>query len=294
MEGDQIEVVIQKQTGIALSKLNEFKTKQIHLKRPVIFVPGWCDEPCGWWIGPYQGIQGIFQWISQIADNPKEAIYVEFNNESPQCNSFLDFGQVLKNKIWAAIGKDQPFDLVGHSMGGLNIRAALTQGDPLLNCQNCITADTPHQGDSDGNFLELAKEFNPSSVASITPYQLEQAQNMCPTNFPIQTINRIDSRQLFLNRVNKFYQFKGTRDWVVMDSCFMDMSEIGDSYSQKVSSISVEGCEHIWIKGITLDVRTILAIVYMIQGIEIPSANNHGILPDGDYTPPNENEIFIG
>jgi hypothetical protein len=72
------------------------------------------------------------------------------------------------------------------------------------------------------------------------------------------------------------------------------MSEISDSYSQKVGSISVEGCEHIWTKGITLDVRTILAIVYMIQGIEIPSANNHGILPDGNYTPPDENEIFIG
>ena len=227
---DPIEVTIDKQKTIALAKLNEYKVSKIHLKRPVFFVSGWGDESCTWWIGPKEGSQGISQWIDQIADNREQATFITFEKETASCKSFSDFGDYLKNQIPAVTGSGQQFDLVGYSMGGLDIRAALTQGNSLLNCQTCITADTPHQGNHFGGILETVETYAPdlmNQVDNIPLYQQKQAANMDPNSGPMKIINSLANRQLFLSRVNKFYQFKGTRDALVMGSCFMDLTGLG-------------------------------------------------------------------
>ena len=292
----EVNIMAPDQTSIALSKLSVLKEKKIHLKRPVFFVPGWCDESCTWWKGPYKNIQGISQWITQVADNPDEVTYIDFSNETAQCNSFLDFGEVLKKKIWSVIDKNTSFDLVGHSMGGLDIRAALTQGQPLLNCHVCVTADTPHQGDNFGGAANALAKYAPHLLAKIDPitsYQVKQVKNMDPNYPPIQLINQLDNRRLFLNCVDKFFQFSGTRDWIVMDSAFMDNTGIEDICKQKVVSIPVQGCEHVGIKGITLDPRTVLAIIDMLLDIKIELGLNHGDFPGGIEIFPDENNIFI-
>jgi len=290
---EPIEVKIKKQTDIALAKLNFHKLNNLHLARPVIFVPGWADESCGWWQNPFQGIQCVKQWIQQVVDNPDLVEFVNFGVESPQCESFLNFGKILKSRILALNLENQSFDLVGHSMGGLDIRAALIFDEPVLNCINCITADAPHQGDIGGKFLELAQERDPSKVANYyTPYQVVQAQNMYPSSGPMQLINSSENRQLFLNRVSKFTQLKGTRDWMVGDSCFMDPAGLKFP-KEKIQYFSAEGCEHVWTKGITLDIRVILTILYTLVDFDIPGMENQGNLPGGNDVPVDDRQIFI-
>ncbi len=285
------------QTAVALSKLNVLKQNKIHLERLVFFVPGWTDESCAWWQEPHDSNQSIKQWLSQVADNPELAQYVDFTQETKQCKSFLDFGEVLRNKVWAAIGKDQPFDLVGHSMGGLDIRAAITQGsDPLLKCNFCVTVATPNWGDNLGgveSFLMTHFSKEAEAIKPMEPYHLEQGKNLDPDYQPIKTVNSLDNRRLLLSRVNKFYELKGTQDLVVQGSAFMDMTGIKDLYKEKVVSYAVDGCEHTGIKGITLDPRTVLAVVNILCNIEIKLGFNYGDLSGGVYTPPDDKDVFI-
>ena len=248
-------------------------------------------------LAPRENISGISEWIDQIVDNPDQVIFINFQPVTASCQSFLDFGEILKNKIWAAIGKNQPFDLVGYSMGGLVVRAALTQLEPLLNCQNCISADVPHGGDDFGGIIKALEKFAPHlmfKMDNIPIYQQEQVENMDPSCRSMQKINSLENRKVFLQRVNKFYQFKGTRDYVVMDSCFLDSVGLGELYTQKVTSIPVQGCGHVGINGVTIDVRTILAVFHMLLDIDITLAMNKGNFPGGIDIPPDDNEIFIG
>ncbi len=295
---DPVEAIIQKQTSIASAILNGFMTKKIHLRRPVIFVSGYEDESGSWWIGPKEGKQGISQWIKQIADNQEEATFLTFEKESPSCNSFMDFGAFLRNQIPAVIGSEKQFDLVGYSMGGLDIRAALIQTDSLLGCQRCITADTPHQGDDLGGILEFLETYTPEIMKefdNMPLYLQNQAENMDPNSKPMQAINSLANRQLFLDRVDKFYEFMGTRDYVVKGSCFMDLNGLGAPYTQKVKGYPVLGCGHTGTNGVTIDVRTILAIIFMLLDMEIPiDSENHGYLPGGNDTPSNDSQVFIG
>ena len=67
--------------------------------------------------------------------------------KSRSCKSFFDFGDILKDKIHKRIGKRKHFDLVGHSMGGLDSVAAITDEEQTLKHVNkLITVATPHQG----------------------------------------------------------------------------------------------------------------------------------------------------
>jgi hypothetical protein len=296
---ESTEVIVEKQTNVATNILNSFKTNKKHLKRPVIFVTGFSDDSGSWWIGPKYGKPGISQWIDQIVDNPEEATFLTFEKESFLYKSFIDFGAYLRNQIPAVIGNEKQFDLVGYSMGGLDIRAALTQKDPLLGCQNCITADTPHQGDDLGGILKFVETYTPEIINffdNMPNYLQQQAENMDPGSKTMQFINSLVNRQLFLQRVAKFYQFMGTRDNVVEKSCFMDLIGLDATHTQKVMpGISVLGCGHTGATGVTLDVRTMLAIVYMLLDIEIPViSQNHGDPSNGNFAPPDDSQIFIG
>jgi len=291
MESDQI--------NIALSKLTEFKQNKIRLKYPVFFVPGWTDESCSWWQKPYGDKQSIKQWIDEIAVNPELAQYITFIEETKQCKNFLDFGEVLKNKIWKLIGKNQAFDLVGHSMGGLDIRAALTQeNEPLLNCRYCITVATPNCGDNFGGVESfLSRHFRKlmQSVKNMPSYQVDQGKYLDPDYPPIKQVNSLDNRRLFLNNVNKFYELKGTQDFLVQGSAFIDKTGIEGLFSEKVAAIPIDGCEHVGIKGITLDPRTIAVIIYVLCDIDLKLqlGMNYGILQGGYYKPDDEKDKFV-
>ena len=287
------------QINTALSKLNGFKENKMRLKYPVFFVPGWTDEICSVWKEPYGGKQCIKQWLSEVAINPDLAQYIPFIEETSRCKNFLDFGEVLKNKIWQSIGKNQMFDLVGHSMGGLDIRAAITQGvDPLLNCRYCITVATPNCGDNFGGIQNFfAKHFRRlmQAIKNMPSHQIEQGKYLDPDYPPIKQLNSLENRKLFLRNVSKLYELKGTEDFLVQGSAFIDKTGMESLFKEKVTAIPIDGCEHVGVKGITLDPRTIAVIIYVLCGIDLKLqlAMNYGTLKGGYYKPINEKDRFV-
>ena len=118
----------------AADRLEELAKNKLELKRPVFFIPGWTDESCVCWMSPYLS-RGMCmkEWVPRIIKNPDLVNYVSFSNkESESCKSFFDFGDILKEKIWGRIGKKTDFDSVGHSMGGLDAVAAITDEEDTL------------------------------------------------------------------------------------------------------------------------------------------------------------------
>ncbi len=217
--------------------------------------------------------------------------FVNFVLESIKCKSFLDFGEVLKLKIRKRIGTEQKFDAVGHSMGGLDIRASITQGnDPLLSCSKCITVATPHWGDNFGGIrYSASKSVIKDLINHINPLkgaQFEQGKNLDPDYPPIQLINTPENRKLFLERVEQLYQLKGTQDFVVKGSAILNRAGIEDLYMAKSKEYTVEGVNHTGDIGICQDIRTMMVIVHLLSDLPIPQdENNFGVLPGGNYKP---------
>lgn len=276
----------EKQKEEALGILKAYKEDKVTLRRPVFFVPGWTDESCGCWSAAYRKNTAMKEWIDAICINPYEARYVKFEEESPSCRSFLDFGEVLKKKIWSDIGKDREFDLVGHSMGGLDIRAALALGELLSQNHNCLTVATPHQGDNLGGInvwsrnTFLGRALIGWILHQDTPYHREQSKGLDPDYEPIKIINRTENKLLFLQRVSKLYEFKGTRDFTVKDSAYIDKSDIPLEYrSSKIEDIEIGGADHTGKLGITQDPRTVLSIISILLGRELEKPEyNKGFL----------------
>jgi len=281
----------------AVNELNKLKQNKFTLSRPIFFVPGWTDEGCGWWKNSATAKYTMEGVINDTATNPLNATFVTFEDVTSQCKSFMDFGEFLKKIIRDKIGKSQPFDIVGHSMGGLDIRAAMTQGDPLLNCRCCISVATPQQGDHFGGMMDFCVKYIPgvADLKKMPSYQVEQMKNL-DSDYPlINILNTLENRQLFFKNIAKFYEMKGTRDFVVKGSAFMDKTGIEALYQDKTEEIPVTGCEHTGTLGITQDPRTILAIIYIISGIELDlGVWNCGIFAGGIERPQNDNNRFIG
>ena len=272
----------------ALNKLEEFTKNKIALKRPVFFVPGWTDESCACWRESNKINIWIKDWFDKICSNSEEVRYVNFENESPGCKSFLDFGEVLKNKIWDDIGKEKEFDVVGHSMGGLDIRAALIGENPLSNVSNCLTVATPHQGDNFGGINVWFR--NMPIIRSVVnkimpekPYQIIQGRALDPDYDQIKFINTSENKTLFLQIVGKLYQFKGTMDFTVKGSAYINEAGVDSQLCKdKIIPVEINGADHVGKIGITQDLRTILTIMTILLGLELESPKqNHGIFIGG-------------
>ncbi|MCX5696000.1 MAG: hypothetical protein NTW18_05045 [Candidatus Omnitrophica bacterium] len=278
-----------KQKENALSKLSQFSLQKLTLKRPVFFVPGWTDEDNTWWTVSNKkfGIS-IKEWFSGIFKNCDLVEYVTFSDdESKRCKSFLDFGVILKNKILSKIEESQDFDLVGHSMGGLDaVAAVIDDVSPLLKVNSLITVATPHEGRELADLLPKLKKGE--------LHHMMQCVNLDPDQFPIKYINEIGTREKLLNRVKKLYCFAGTIDLAVMRSAKYNKEGLDpDFYKSKVEIIEVSGASHTEKNGITLDPRTTLAIAYVLLGIEIKFGLNYGNFTGGVYTPFDDKGVFI-
>ena len=92
----------------------------------MFFIPGWTSESCAAWQEPYtkeniamrNGLKGLFQ------TGRKKSIFVTFTEaESKVCKSFIDFSSVLAEKVSPYLVEGTQLDLIGHSMGGLDISA---------------------------------------------------------------------------------------------------------------------------------------------------------------------------
>ena len=249
----------------AAGKLEELAKNKLELKRPVFFIPGWTDEACVCWMTPYlKRGTCIKEWAPKILRNPELVNYISFSaKESEGCKSFFDFGDILKEKIWDKISRKTDFDLVGHSMGGLDAVAAITdEEETLLNVNKLITVATPHQGSELGEIGPVFRKY-PEHIAS-------QCVNLDPDQPAIKLINKPDVREKLLNRVKKLYCLMGTRDQAVMRSARFNKIGIDpERYQEKVEIVEIPGATHFEKLGITQDPRTILAVLKILCDIEL-------------------------
>jgi pimeloyl-ACP methyl ester carboxylesterase len=260
-----------KQKQNALNRLTQFTQEKLTLKRPVFFVPGWTDEDNTWWTTADKKL-GISakERFSEIFTNCDSAEYITFSEEESEgCKSFLDFGPVLRSKIFSKIGKSKEFDLIGHSMGGLDsVAAIIDDTPPLLKINSLITVATPHQGSELGEIGPIFKDYS--------PHHAMQCVNLDPDQMPIKYVNQPEIRKKLLDRVKELYCFMGTVDQAVMKSARLSKKDLdSDLYKSKVEILEIGGATHTGKDGITLDPRTILKIVSILMGfpLEKPKCN---------------------
>jgi pimeloyl-ACP methyl ester carboxylesterase len=241
------------------NKLRKFK---IRLERDVFFVPGWSDQGCICWTEPYMesGVDRRAGWEYTVKDweyiveNPEKMHYlrlvenedsitikrnkegkikkVEFqSDQSYNYTNFFQFAELVKRKI-RAIGAKQ-IDLVGHSMGGLDIISAVALDrklddykqvkdfittDPLNGVGLLITVATPYKGSIPADLVKNTKIdewFGPKWSEGIG----KQCENLAHTSEFISIINRKEIRErLFKKAKIGVYTFLAGNDRAVRPS----------------------------------------------------------------------------
>jgi hypothetical protein len=280
---DKLEGVIK-----CFSELEGYKQNKLNLQYPTFFVPGWTGENCAAWKEPYLDVpkqykdyyRPIMQWINEIIENNSQAFYITFTEEETESSSsFLELGKYLKNKILTIV-QDSPVNLVGHSMGGLDIRVAICDDEKtILNVKNVITVGTPNNGTPEAGLLgwrpiqKLVNHFK-----KMEPYHIKQGYNLYANSEPIKTINKVENRLKLLQRINKFYIFMGLLDSTVKGSPKLDKDGISEElYKEKVKTpLQTASAEHTGKAGITQDPRIVLPLIKILCGIELVDNFNYG------------------
>ena len=242
------------------------KMMPLKLEYDVFFIPGWTDQGCLAWIEPYtEGGTSrrlgweytIRDWAEKILDAPsqqkihfvkllknEEYFHIERFQSGPRegkvrfCNweqdetysyeNFFQFAELLKETIRAS--RCTRFDLVGHSMGGLDIAAALTldpnidsepevkhfiKTSPLSGARNIITFSTPFRG-SPGGWLVRNTKLDEIFMRSWSKGIRSQAEAMSPDSPFIKIItNPQRQKRLVKNISGVVYTFGSDNDKAV-------------------------------------------------------------------------------
>ncbi len=268
----------------ALRRLEKFKEEKISLQRDVFFVPGWSDEKARYWLELCpNGYTTMNNQIKMVTLNPEKVHFVTFSDEeSEKCESFLDFAKILKKRIDNEVGLKTPIDLVGHSMGGLDIVAAITQEpNPLLNVKRCITIVTPHRGSDLGQYQYIIRE-----IIDQKPHWAIQGKYLSPKYKPIRILQNLETRKTLLNRIEKLYTFTGTRDKVTFGVTRIQNDGLDSKfYREKVTDFpAIDGACHssecgLPVQAITQDCRTIVNILDILSGVNIDiKEGNYGYI----------------
>lgn len=274
---------IEEQKKQALEKLEDLKQKKITLSRDVFFVPGWSSESCAAWLEPYTPENiSMRQWIERIVTNWQEKVhFVTFaTEESQKCRSFIDFGNILRGKIVPCMKDDNSrFDLIGHSMGGLDVSAAVINDFiPVNRVVNIMTLGSPFHGAEWG---QIMKDFNKLSwlflggwmlvraglmANGYSYYHVLQLENMNPKGKVIQDFNTKENRLKLLTSVDKIYTFFGTDDSTVKESALFNGFGIDKNLlTTKLEPFCIEGATHSGPLGLPQDPRVVLNILNIIS-----------------------------
>ena len=269
------------------NELESYKIAKLKLQYTTFFIPGWTGENCAAWKDPYDKIPEKYKayykpakyWIGEIIENKDDAHFVNLQEESKKSNSFIELGKQLKNRLFDLV-KDSPINLVGHSMGGLDIRAAVIDTDsPKLNVKNVLTVGTPNNGTGEAGLFgigTLRKII--MQLKKFEPYHIAQGRSMFSKGKAIEFINSLDSRLRLLSNIDNFYVLMGLRDSVVKGSPKLDLSNVVRNMSEKVKVIQTSSAEHSRGHGITQDPRLFLPTVKILCGIELEDNFNYGYI----------------
>ncbi|MBI2173981.1 MAG: hypothetical protein HYU33_02150 [Candidatus Omnitrophica bacterium] len=280
----------QKQKAEALKELEAWTGQGLNLSRRVFFVPGWAGEEGKCWIAPYQpsrkGHRPIKEWLGAIVRNPGHVTYIHYlrftEKESQSCPTFLEFAELVKAKIGEQVAKDEPIDLIGHSMGGLDMTASLTVGQaPLANpVVNCVAVGSPLRGVAYGNLVDRIKMLIPN--LAWLPHHFTQLKNMDHGAGAIRLVNQLQMRRLLMERVRMFYGIFGTQDTVVGRNAQLRTEGLTEEQKRRVVNRFVEGATHTGVAGITQDPRTAVLLVHILAGLSIAAnKGNQGFLIGG-------------
>lgn len=281
------------------------KLAPLRLKRPVFFVPGWSDQGCLCWTEPYVEGGGdrrpgweytIQDWVEEIivptdqanvhfvtlVEDERNVIIKRFSrgmkqgkiqsvdwsrDPSAQYESFFQFAELLKRTI-RALGAEE-YDLVGHSMGGLDIIAATVldrsldqesevqrfiTSPPLDGVNTIITVATPFCGSPLASFVErnhLDAILQLNWSAGIR----KQAEAMFPGSPFIQIVTDPSRQQRLLKRVKgSVHTFGSNNDPATPNQARMIDGAINHP------AAGFEFARHSAIMGITQDPRLALAV----------------------------------
>jgi len=257
-------------TELSLKKTecrNKLRQLKIKLERDIFFVAGWTDQACLSWTEPYMesGVDRRTGWEYTIKDwehiveNPEKMHYiklvendsainivknkdgkvrkVEFTSDSSyRYTNFFQFAELVKSKIRETGAKE--FDLVGHSMGGLDIISAVTMDrklddypevkdfiktDPLEGLGLLVTVATPYKGSVPADLVkntkidEWFKKEWPDGIR-------EQCNNLAHSSEFIHIINQKQIRERLLKKAKiGVHTFSGGNDDAVSsDDAFIN------------------------------------------------------------------------
>jgi pimeloyl-ACP methyl ester carboxylesterase len=260
-----------KQKQQALADLNQLAQQGIRLKRHVFFIPGWAGDEGHSWTRPYDNLlknhHPMKEWARRIARTSgggKPAKFLSFTlAESKACPTFYEFAQLLKRKILKNIPEGQPMDLVGHSMGGLDIIAAITEGPrPLRNVVNAIAVGSPLQGVFYGHLVRRVDTLLP--FLRWDEHHHVQVRNLDKRAPAILKANSIAVRRRLLSRIHAFTDIRGTQDYVVMRSGRLRTKGLSESTRRRVRHLAVDGASHTGRSGLTQDPRTALFLFQIL------------------------------
>jgi len=283
----------------AREKLRKLK---INLKRDVFFVPGWADQACICWTEPYMesGVDRRKGWEYTVKDweyileNPERMHYlqlvendnsiniirnkegkikkVEFNSDPTYSyTNFFQFAELVKNKIRATGVKE--FDLVGHSMGGLDIISAVAldrkpddyqqvkdfiKTDPFEGVGLLITVATPYKGSTPADLVKNTKIdewFRPEWSDGIR----KQCENMAHDSEFINIINQKEIRERLLKKAKiGVHTFSGRNDRAVSpEDAFIEGAQNHEPFELGMHSQRM---------GITQDPRMHLWLFNLLKG----------------------------
>ena len=284
--GKGYDVIERRQLAFAL--LKECENDKIVLPRKTFFVPGWATEKSCLWIDPFSAENAsMSQWVEKIVEDDKKKVhFLRFSRkESDSCPNFECFGKLLYSKIKPFLeDKDEVFDMVGYSMGGLDICSSVIFGDiPSRSVGKIITLGCPFRGDKWAEVLEdfniffwflfgswllvrfLIYKFGGYSEANV--YQLE---NLRPRSRYIKDLDTKQHRLRLLSQVEKLYVFYSKSDRFVGNDARFDRKKISeDLLKEKLEEISFEGTIHYGTMGLSQDPRVLLRVLEILSGRKI-------------------------
>ena len=274
---------IEKQKDEALSQLKNLEINKITLARDIFFIPGWSSENCGAWLEPYtDNNTSMKEWLERTTTNWQgKAHFVTFTEEeSKKSRSFIDFGKALLQKISPYIGASETkIDLIGHSMGGLDISSSIIYNViPLEKVKNVMTLGSPFHGSEWGRLMKDIEKFSwlflggwmairaMLMAKGYSYYHILQLENMNPKGRLIKEFNSKENRIKLLNSVSKLYTFFGTDDDTVKESALFNGFGIAQNIlQQKLEAVCVEGATHSGASGLPQDPRVVLGILKIVS-----------------------------